>query len=473
MKKYAWFGVLVTLLLGYSCAFQGEKSKRPKYVFFFIGDGMGNSQVTGTQFYLAEQKGRIGLDSLSFTGFPVVNMMSTYSAFNAITCSAAAGTALATGVRTSNGTIGKDAIHSKDVYSIAVKAKEMGLSVGITTSVSVDHATPAVFYAHQPSRSMYYDIAMDAVKADFDLYAGSGFLQRRSYINPSFPEVYASFQEAGYVIARGYRDFENKRKDTSRIVWVQEEGKDSVSLSYAIDRQEGDLTLSEITRGAIDYLLSKSNRGFFLMVEGGKIDWACHSNDGATVFREVTDFAEAVDVALRFYRQYPDETLIVVTADHETGGMGLGTQGYDLNLKLLQYQQHSLDVISRRMVRLRESKAGKVTWEEMKLLLRGELGFWDKIEIMKEEEETLKQEFEMSYLRGGMAVQGLYAALEPLAQQAVTLLNNKAQVGWTTPEHTGTRVPLYVIGAGAWRFGGSVLNNTDVPRIITEAVGWN
>lgn len=92
--------------------------------------------------------------------------MSTYSAFNAITCSAAAGTALATGTRTSNGTIGKDAIHSKDVYSIAVKAKEKGLSVGITTSVSIDHATPAVFYAHQSSRSMYYEIAMDAVKAD-------------------------------------------------------------------------------------------------------------------------------------------------------------------------------------------------------------------------------------------------------------------------------------------------------------------
>ena len=189
MKNITCFCVLILFLGIYSCSVHEYKGDRPKYVFFLIGDGMGSSQVTGTQFYLTERAGRIGLDSLSFTGFPVTNVVSTYSAFNAITCSAAAGTALATGMRTSNGTIGKDAIHSKDVYSIAVKAKERGMGVGIATSVSIDHATPASFYAHQPSRSMYYEIAMDAIKADFDLYAGSGFLQTRSLTDSAAPEV--------------------------------------------------------------------------------------------------------------------------------------------------------------------------------------------------------------------------------------------------------------------------------------------
>ena len=189
MKIIVWFSVLMMVFFGYSCT--SGKGDGILYIFFLIGDGMGNGQVTGTQFYRAD------LDSLSFTGFPVVNMMSTYSAFNAITCSAAAGTALATGTRTSNGTIGKDAIHSKDVYSIAVKAKEKGLSVGITTSVSIDHATPAVFYAHQSSRSMYYEIAMDAVKTGFDLYAGSGFLQNRSMTDSTAPDLYRSFEDAG------------------------------------------------------------------------------------------------------------------------------------------------------------------------------------------------------------------------------------------------------------------------------------
>ncbi len=473
MKNITCFCVLILFLGIYSCSVHEYKGDRPKYVFFLIGDGMGSSQVTGTQFYLAERAGRIGLDSLSFTGFPVTNVVSTYSAFNAITCSAAAGTALATGMRTSNGTIGKDAIHSKDVYSIAVKAKERGMGVGIATSVSIDHATPASFYAHQPSRSMYYEIAMDAIKADFDLYAGSGFLQTRSLTDSAAPEVYCCFEEAGYTVVRGYDDFNRKREGASKMVFVQEAGANPFSLSYAIDRQPGDLTLSEITRGAIDYLFQKSNRGFFLMVEGGKIDWACHSNDGATMVKEVMDFSDAVEVVLEFYRQHPKETLIIVTADHETGGVGLGTRGYELNLKLLSLQQHSLDILSNRLINLRENREGKVTWEEVKEVFSEELGFWSKIEIMKEEEEALKQEFERSYLQASPAVWGMYAVVEPLAQQAVRLLNDKAQMGWTTLEHTGTRVPMYAIGVGAWRFAGSPLNNTDIPRIIVEATGWN
>ena len=92
---------------------------------------------------------------------------------------------------------------------------------------------------------------------------------------------------------------------------------------------------------------------------------------------------------------------------------------------------------------------------------------------MKEEEDVLKSEFECSYLQAGAALRGLYAVVEPLAKQAVQLLNNKAGMGWTTPEHTGTRVPVYAIGAGAWRFDGSPLNNTDIPRIIAESAGWD
>ena len=209
------------------------------------------------------------------------------------------------------------------------------------------------------------------------------------------------------------------------------------------------------------------------MVEGGKIDWACHSNDGATMVKEVMDFSDAVEVVLEFYRQHPKETLIIVTADHETGGVGLGPRGYELNLKLLSLQQHSLDILSNRLINLRENREGKVTWEEVKEVFSEELGFWSKIEIMKEEEEALKQEFERSYLQASPAVWGMYAVVEPLAQQAVRLLNDKAQMGWTTLEHTGTRVPMYAIGAGAWRFAGSPLNNTDIPRIIVEATGWN
>lgn len=143
--RYVRFIILSVIcsivLLG--CAGKTEQAKA-KYVFYFIGDGMGVNQVIGTEMYLAELEGRIGTKSLSFTSFPVRNYMTTYSATNAVTCSAAAGTALATGTKTQNGRIGMRQ-DSSVLYSIACKAKQAGKAVGVTTSVAINHATPAVF----------------------------------------------------------------------------------------------------------------------------------------------------------------------------------------------------------------------------------------------------------------------------------------------------------------------------------------
>jgi alkaline phosphatase len=136
-----------------------------KYVFYFIGDGMGVNQVNGTEMYRAEiQKGRIGVEPLLFTQFPVGTMATTFSATNSVTDSSAAGTALSTGEKTYNGSIGMDD-QKNPLQTVAEKAKKAGKRVGVTTSVSVDHATPAAFYAHQPDRNMYYEIATNLPKA--------------------------------------------------------------------------------------------------------------------------------------------------------------------------------------------------------------------------------------------------------------------------------------------------------------------
>lgn len=127
--------------------------------------------------YRAEiQKGRIGVEPLLFTRFPVGTMATTFSATNSVTDSSAAGTALSTGEKTYNGAIGMDD-QKNPLQTVAEKAKKAGKKVGVTTSVSVDHATPAAFYAHQPDRNMYYEIATDLPKAGFDFYAGAGFLK--------------------------------------------------------------------------------------------------------------------------------------------------------------------------------------------------------------------------------------------------------------------------------------------------------
>ena len=190
MKKtfYLLLLVWVVVLVLPQCQ-NAPQEKKAKYVFYFIGDGMGVNQVNGTEMYLAEKEGRIGLKPLNFTQFPVVNVATTYSKYNSVTCSAAAGTALATGSKTKNGTIGMDSLHKEPLYSVAVEAKNAGKKVGITTSVSVDHATPAAFYAHQPNRSMYYEIGTDLPKAGFDFYAGAGFLRPDNNLNCTIGKV--------------------------------------------------------------------------------------------------------------------------------------------------------------------------------------------------------------------------------------------------------------------------------------------
>lgn len=473
MKRIVYFltFLAVVVFLLPQCQ-QVAKEKKAKYVFYFIGDGMGVNQVNGTEMYLAEKEGRIGVEPLNFTQFPVVNFATTYSRYNSVTCSAAAGTALATGTKTKNGTIGMDSLHQAPLYSVAVKAKEAGKKVGITSSVSVDHATPAAFYAHQPNRSMYYEIGTDLPKTGFDFYAGAGFLQPKSKSDSTAPELYGLIEGAGYKIIRGNEAFEKEYTDAVKAVLIQEEGADKGCLPYAIDRKEGDLTLAQITENAIRFLTKEKNDGFFLMVEGGKIDWACHGNDAATVFTEVIDMAEAVEKALDFYKQYPDETLIVITADHETGGIALGTGRYTLNLQALQYQKLSKEELTREIQELRTAKGNKVSWEEVRDLLSEKLGFWKEVKLSDKQEAQLKEIYKRSFGKSGAKMEkNLYAENELLAAEAIKILDAVALVGWTSGGHSAGVVPVFAIGAGSQLFSGK-LDNTDIPRKIAEAAGY-
>lgn len=458
--------LLFVLLAGTSYAQQA------KYVFYFIGDGMGVNQVNGTEMYLAEQEGRIGVTPLLFTTFPVGTMATTFSVTNSVTDSAAGGTALATGAKTYNGAIGMD--DNKNVLqSVAERAKKSGKKVGVTTSVSVDHATPAAFYAHQPKRSMYYEIALDLPKAGFDFYAGSGFLKpATTFDKKAAPSIFPIIEEAGYTIARGLDEYKSKAADAKKMVLIQKEGASRTSLPYSIDRKPGDLTLAEITESAVSFLTKGNNKGFFLMVEGGKIDWACHSNDLATTFEEVIDLDNAVKVAYEFYKKHPKETLIVVTADHETGGMGLGTAKYELHLKSLLCQKQSQDLLSKAIANLRKAKSGKVSWEDIKALLTEKMGFWKELPLTWEQEKMLRDEYETSFVKNkAVFEESLYSKSEPLAAVAKKVMNQIAMVGWTSGNHTAGYVPVFAIGAGSNLFVGK-MDNTEIPKRIAKAAGY-
>lgn len=450
-------------------------AQEAKYVFYFIGDGMGVNQVLGTELYRGELEGKIGIVPLSFTQFPYSTVATTFSATNKVTDSAAAGTALATGNKTKNGAIGMLKDLSTPVNSAAVWAKESGMRVGIATSVSVDHATPAAFYAHEAGRGSYYEIGKDLYEAGFDFYAGSDFLDPTNNGEAGAEDLYSLAQKNGYVIARGYKDYLKKCKKADKMILFQTEKAseaDRTAIPYAIDRKKDDLTLQEITRSAINFLTKKEDKGFFLMVEGGKIDWACHSNDAATAFHEVMDFDNAIKVAYEFYSQHPDETLIVITADHETGGFVLGTGEYDLNLQALKNQKVSENGFTRIVNRLRAKTNNQVSWEQIQLALKDNFGFWDTVALSEKQENRLKKVYEKSLKNQQMKMEkSEYAQDEPIAAEAKRILDEIAMTGWTSGGHSAGYVPVFAIGAGADLFQGRI-DNTEIPGKIAKAAGY-
>ena len=465
MKRLIYFFLLVCVAV--------FANAQAKYVFYFIGDGMGVNQVNGTEMYRAEiQKGRIGVEPLTFTQFPVGTMATTFSATNSVTDSSAGGTALATGSKTYNDAIGVDAQKNR-LQSVAEMAKKAGKRVGVTSSVSVDHATPAAFYAHQPDRDMYYEIATDLPKANFDFYAGAGFLKpTTTFDKKEVPSIFPMFEEAGYTIARGQDDYKAKAGSAKKMILIQQENADQSCLPYAIDSKEGDLTLTQITESAIDFLTKGSNKGFFLMVEGGKIDWACHGNDAATTFHEVIDMDNAIKVAYEFYKKHPKETLIVVTADHETGGLALGTGKYALNLKALENQKVSAEVLSDKISELRKAKDNHVAWEDVKALLAEQLGLWSVLPVSWEQEKKLRDEYEKSFVKNKVEfAESLYAKTEPMAAKAKEVINQIAMVSWASGGHSAGYVPVFAIGAGSELFMGK-MDNIDIPKRIAKAARY-
>lgn len=248
--------------------------------------------------------------------------------------------------------------------------------------------------------------------------------------------------------------------------------KDRTAIPYAIDRTKDDLTLADITRSAINFLSKDLSKGFFLMVEGGKIDWACHSNDAATAFHEVADMDEAVKVAYEFYSQHPDETLIVVTADHETGGFVLGTGAYKLNLQVLKNQKVSESGFTRILNELRKRYNNNVSWEKVQQTLKENFGFWDKVKLNEKQEERLLAKYNDTFKgKEAKLEKSEYAQDEPLAAEAKRIIDEIALVGWTSGGHSAGYVPVFAIGAGADLFQGRI-DNTEIPIKIAKAAGY-
>ncbi len=267
-----------------------------------IGDGMGTSQVYAG--YTAKK----GL--MNMTGMPVSGFVTTFSANDYITDSGAGGTALACGVKTNNFSIGVDS-KGKPVKSILEMAEKSGLSTGLVATSAITHATPASFIAHTGDRSKYGEIAMDFLHSGIDVFIGGGynnFARRSDSLN-----LLDSLRARGYLVARNLRDVDVPSTPRLAALLADEH-------LPRMAKGRGNM-LPDATAMALK-ILKRNKKGFFIMIEGSQIDWGGHDNDPAYVVDEVVDFDNAIGKALQFAAK-DGETLVLVTADHETGGFGI------------------------------------------------------------------------------------------------------------------------------------------------------
>lgn len=469
MKKNRVLSVFVLAL----CICITGFAKAPKYVFYFIGDGMGLNQVVATEYYMRSCKGELGITPLGFAQFPYTGIATSYSGDSDVTDSAAGGTALASGKKTYNGAIGVD-MEGNPVTSIAEMAHQKGVKVGIATSVTINHATPASFYAHQRSRNDYYEIGAQLPASGFEFFAGGDFADNVNHSNHGAPQLYDLATEAGYTIVRGYDEYKDLKGEKDKVLLIQKSDAVENTIPYAIDARKKDLTLTDITTAAIDHLYDRRDKnGFSLMVEGGKIDYACHANDAATTLREVIDFDNAIDVAYKFYKKHPKETLIIITADHETGAFTLGNGSYAINFAALEAQKVSQAGFSRIINKMRHDSKDKVTWKQMQKALKENFGFWDTVQLRERDEQALYSEYERSFTgeQNVKMAESLYYRDEPIAALAVRILNRIAMVSWPVGSHTAAYVPVFAIGNGAEQFTGQ-MDNTDIPKKIAKIANY-
>jgi alkaline phosphatase len=460
MKRLLTLAMMILFCVGLSSA-----QKRPKYIFMFIGDGVGINHIYGTELYnAAVHPDRADGGLVSFSRFPIRTYVTNHSSSSLVTDSSAAATALATGYKTANGYMGVDA-DKRGVKNITELVSEMGMKVGVVTNVGMNHATPSAFYAHGESRSAYKSLYEQYLTSEVDFAAGATILHRKR--DGLKYEDYLNMAKSADI--KVVHDIDAAAKVRGKRVLLLPEKPKSKTLEYAIDCKEGDWSIVDFTDAAIKYLEREAKRdGFFLMVEAGHVDYSAHDNDAVATFEEVNDLSDSVAKALEFYNKYPEQTLIIVTADHETGGLALGYSNYKMNMERLAWQKCSMLALTGKMRDMREQ--GKMSWEQMQELLKAELGLWDNVKLRKKDEQQLRKTFEKSFVESSEEVVSLYTHNEKMASTAIEVLNKRAYIKWISLNHTGMQVPLYIKGVGIDHFY-NCYDNTDVPKALARSLG--
>lgn len=404
-----------------------------KNVVLMIGDGMGMAVIDFARIVLVGKE-----NYLEFEKFPVVGIVKTYSANSLVTDSAAAATAMSCGVKTNNGYLGLSS-DKIPVETIIELAKKKGKSTGLVTTVTITHATPAGFASHVDSRDELVVADQYAKFKNVDVLIGGGmelFIPRN--VNGSKrkddKDLLTEFRSSGYTIVTQKEQLKNINiLKTDKLLGLFKD----LDTTYVIDRnftgKENLPTLAEMSKTALDVLL-KNPKGFFLMIEGGKIDWACHANDVATAVYEIKEFNDAVKTVVETLKNIQD-TLIIVTADHETGGLSLSNGEYRFSPEKIWQQKISSAQIAKLLKGLPE--------EEIKTKFADLTGINDLTDN------------EIKKISSGDVL------------EISKIISLRIEIGWSTKTHSGCSVPLYAKGKNAEVFSG-VYENTEIAKKIVN-----
>ena len=473
-------------------------AKAPKYVFLFIGDGMSYPQFQAAADYLgavadpdytqaepsvavADRKGAVlnGPKTLNFMNFDVAGSAITYDSCSFAPDSASTATSIATGHKTYSGMINVDETGTKSFETIAERPHEQkDWEIGVISSVNLNHATPAAFYAHQASRNNYYEIGQELVDSGFEYFAG-GALLKPTGANGDQENLYDLAKEAGYKVVTTQSEAAKVSAADDKVLLVDEHLADSDAMAYELDREAGQWALADYVEKGIEVL--NNSKGFFMMCEGGKIDWACHANDAGSTVADTVALADAVQVAVDFAKEHPEETLILVTGDHETGGLTIGYAGTDYDTYLTNLTSQTISYAKFDEEYVAKYKANKTPFTKaMKdveklfgLKMSGSAD--DRLVLTNYEIQRLKAAYDLSmtdydsdnYTQEQYVLYGTY---NPFSVTVTHILNNKSGIDFTSYSHTGLPVAVFADGVGAESFGG-YYDNTQIFTKLSTMLG--
>ena len=491
-----------------------EQTKTPKYIFLFIGDGMSYPQIQLTNYFVSASQGENGgsvtvdgeeksilssKNQLTMMSFPIAGSAQTYDSTSFAPDSASTATSIATGKKTWSGSINVSEDFSEKYETIAEKLKKQkDYKIGILSSVNLNHATPAAFYAHQESRNSYYEIGLELIDSNFDYFAGGG-LKKTTGEEDDKEDLYTLAEKAGYKVVKTQAEAEALTAEDGKAIVIDEHLADSDAMAYELDRQDDEWGLADYVEKGIEVL--DNDNGFFMMVEGGKVDWACHANDAASTIADTIALDNAVEKAVKFYEEHPDETLILVTGDHETGGLTIGFAGTDYDTFLKNFENQKISYAkydSDYVAAYKENKTDFDTVMQDVTELFGLAAPQDETEVATQQKdsadlhpesendgalemtayeyEQLKQAYETTMSRTGEEEEYgqeeyvKYGSYEPLTVTITHILNNKSGINFGSYAHTGLPVEVLVKGVGAETFDG-YYDNTDIYNRMAELTG--